>query len=163
MCVGGGRRAKGCTRLCVHAAGGATANQSSPGRTPARTHGARASTPMASKVHNLLLLWRGGGDGFKSTQPSSSLARRRRQRASAFCCSCGRSPGQKRAIDLFGWVFFLISPAHLHVPRAHKGRACRRAGETALTPIRGGIERLATRTSCRLTASLERIRAFNYS
>ena len=52
----------------------------------------------------------------------------------------------------FGWVSFLISPAHLHV--RPMGRTCRWAGEIGLTPPRaprhcGGIERLTTRAGGR--------------
>ena len=40
---------------------------------------------------------------------------------------------RRRAVVPFGWVFFLISPACLHV--RPMGRTCRRAGEIDLTPI----------------------------
>ena len=44
---------------------------------------------------------------------------------------------RKRVVVLFGCVFFLISPAHLHVRPT--GRTCRRAGEIELTPVGVGL------------------------
>ena len=46
-----------------------------------------------------------------------------------------RREGEGRGVMFFRWVFFLISPAHLHARPMGVHRTCRRAGEIELTPI----------------------------
>ena len=46
-----------------------------------------------------------------------------------------REDKRRRAVMAFGWVFFLISPARLHVRCTPMDGACRRAGNIEVTPI----------------------------
>ena len=61
------------------------------------------------------------------------------------------SPKEQKRVVFSGWVFLLISPAHLHVRTMV--RTCRRADEIELTPIWGEIERLTAHTGRRRRAA----------
>ena len=66
-------------------------------------------TPMGVKLNGSLRVHRSVGVLRPCPEPKQVL----------------RACPRKRAGEHFGWVFFLISPAHLHVQCTPVGRTCR--------------------------------------
>ena len=66
--------------------------------------------------------WLGAG---RPEQACLAPARAHGPRPGCTCAPARASLLTEKSGNIFGWAFFLISPARLHVLRAHMGRTCR--------------------------------------
>ena len=102
-------------------------------RTPAA---APSNTHLAMQANNAPAATRA------CPHPRPNLYRTRRAGRASF----STTPEHKKSGKVFGWVFSLISPDHLHVLRARMRRECRWAERNRMGPHWGGIGRLTVRT-----------------